>query len=176
MPVPRFTFDCKLYDPEGNLKDAWVDSNIVTTEGLNKVLDVMFKAGSQITSWYLGLISSVNWSAVAAGDTAAQINGTVGWDECSASYAPDYTVGSPTAARGGPITFGTISAAAVSSSSTIDFVFTGPGTVKGAFVVSNGVRLNTTGTLYSAATFTGGDKVVSGGDTLKVTVSLSYTS
>lgn len=174
--APRFTFNCELYDAEGRLKDSWVDRNIVTTEGLNKLLAVMFDGDTQVTAWYLGLISSVSWSAVAATDTAAQINGSNGWKEAGPSNAPDYTYGSPDSARGGPIPFGTASAASLPSTGTIDYIFTGPGTLKGAFVATNGTRNNTTGTLYAAAAFTGGDKTVAGGDTLKVSVTVSFTS
>jgi hypothetical protein len=49
--------------------------------------------------------------------------------------------------------------------------------VKGAFLVlgSGAVTTNnsTAGTLFSAGTFTGGDKVVATGDTLTVTYTLS---
>jgi len=43
-----------------NGKLIWVDEtrNIVTTEGLNRILDVMFHATTQTTTWYCGLVET----------------------------------------------------------------------------------------------------------------------
>lgn len=171
--APGFKLDFQLFDKDGNLKDSWTDHNIVTTEGRNSLLDVYFDAATQITTWYLGLISSVSWSAVSASDTAAQINGTNGWKECSASHAPNYDT--PAGTDRGTITFGEPSAGSLSSSSTIDFTFSEAGTVKGAFIASAIARTATTGVLYSAAAFST-DKVVADDDQLKVTVTVSFTA
>ena len=45
-------------------------------------------------------------------------------------------------------------------------------TIKGCFLVSNSTKGGTTGTLYSAGLFTGGDQPVVSGNTLTV----SYTA
>lgn len=169
--APRFTFHCKQVR-DGQVIDEWEASNVVTTEGLNSLLDVYFDAATQITTWYLGLISSVSWSAVAATDTAAQINGSNGWKECGAINAPDYDT--PAGTARGTITFGEPSAGSLAASSTVDFTFEEAGTVKGAFISSNGVQENTTGVLYSAATFSG-DKTVADNDQLLVSVTVSFS-
>lgn len=168
---PRFRYDFE-HVRGGQVIDAWSVTNVVTTEGMNSLLDVYFDAATQITTWYLGLISSVSWTAVAAGDTAAQINGTNAWKECSASHAPNYDT--PAGTDRGTITFGEPSSGSLSSSSTVDFTFSESGTVKGAFIASNIARTNTTGVLYSAATFSG-DKTVVDNDQLKVTVTVSFS-
>lgn len=173
IDAPGFNLQCELYDKDGNLKDSWVEHNIVTTEGRNSLLDVYFDGATQITQWYLGLISSVSWSAVAAGDVAAQINGTNGWKECSASHAPNYST--PAGTDRGSITFAEPSSGSLVSSATIDFTFSEAGTVKGAFIVSAIARTGTTGVLYSAAAFSA-DKVVGNGDQLKVTVTVGATA
>ena len=49
--------------------------NGITNEGKNKLLNVMFHGISAITTWWLGMISNAGYSALAAGDTYAQIAG-----------------------------------------------------------------------------------------------------
>jgi hypothetical protein len=178
--VPKFRYDCELVR-DGQVIDAWSAENVVTTEGAASLLDVYFDGATQITTWYLGLISSASYvSTPDITDVAANLNGaTNGWAECSASYAPDYDTPGGTAR--GTITFGEPSGTdlvSLVSSSAINFIFSGTGTVKGSFVASNGTRLNNTGVLYSAALFSG-DKAVVDNDQLNVTVTvsldLSYT-
>ena len=48
--------------------------NGIANEGKNKLLDVMFHGVSAITTWWLGLIGNSGYSALAAGDTYANIN------------------------------------------------------------------------------------------------------
>ena len=52
----KFITEC--YDSQGNLK--WVDMthNIITTEGLNRILNVMFAGTTQIATWYAGLVET----------------------------------------------------------------------------------------------------------------------
>lgn len=51
-------WDVDVYDPAGNL--AWHETahNIITDEGLNRILDVMLHATTQTTTWYCGLVES----------------------------------------------------------------------------------------------------------------------
>lgn len=161
-------FTAKCYDAAGNLK--WEDDfpNVVTTVGKNLAMDT-YLAGSSytVTGPFMGLISSVSYTAVAAGDTMAS---HTGWLEAGATNAPTYTSPRKTAA------WSAASAGSKSLSAALSFSFTGSGTVKGCFLVfgSGAVSTidNTSGTLYSAGLFTGGDKIVANGDTLAV----SYTA
>jgi hypothetical protein len=163
----RYEIEC--IGPDGQVKWRDTAENVVTTEGKNSALDVYLDAATQITSWFIGLISSVSYTAVAAGDTAAQIDGTNGWKEAGALAAnnPDYSQGTRPAA-----TFGEPSSGSLSTSSASAFSITETGTVKGCFLISNSTKGGTTGVLYSAGLFTGGDKAVANGDTLNV----SYTA
>jgi len=162
----RFTAEC--FDKNGNLK--WRDfiDNVVCTIGKNVVLDAYLAgSGYTVTGPFMGLISSVDWSAVAAADTMAS---HAGWKEAGATNAPTYTAPRKTCA------WDAAASGSKALSSALAFVFTGSGTVKGCFIVFGTGAVNTidntSGTLYSAGVFTGGDKVVADTDTLNV----SYTA
>jgi hypothetical protein len=162
-------YEAILYGPDGIEKWRDVIDNTVVTVGINLALDTILAGSSYtVTGPYMGLISSVGWSAIAAGDTMSSHSG---WDEAGNAHAPTYTAPRPT------MTFSSASAGVKTTSSTINFSFTGAGTVKGAFVVygSGAVSTidNTSGVLLSAGLFTGGDKTVGIGDTLAVTWSLT---
>ena len=162
----RFTVEC--IDKDGNLK--WRDTieNVVCTVGKNVALDA-YLAGSAYTvvGPFMGLISSVDYTEVAAGDT---MTSHTGWKEAGATNAPTYTAPRKTCA------WDAAAAGSKSLSAALSFVFTGAGTVKGCFLVYGTGAVNTidstTGTLYSAGLFTGGDKIVAATDTLNV----SYTA
>jgi hypothetical protein len=163
----RYEVECVGAD--GKLK--WRDTieNTVATVGKNLALDT-FLAGSAYTvvGPYMGLISSTSYTATAAGDTMASHSG---WLEAGNANAPTYTGTRKTAA------WSSASAGSKALSAALSFAITGTGTVKGAFLVfgSGAVNTvdNTSGTLWSAGTFTGGDKAVVNGDTLNCSYSSS---
>lgn len=158
----------QCFDKDGNLK--WEDTfpNVVTTVGKNLALDT-YLAGSAYTvvGPFLGLISSVTFTAVAAADT---MTSHAGWTEAGATNAPTYTSPRKTAV------WASASAGSKALSTALSFAITGSGTVKGCFLCLGTGALstidNTAGTLYSAGLFSGGDKVVINTDTLNV----SYTA
>ncbi len=166
----RFLVVCR--DAEG--REKWRDTieNTVCTEGKNVMLDAALAgAAYTVVGPFMGLISSVGWSATAASDTAAQINGTNGWKEAGLANAPTYTAPRKTCVW---------SAAASGSkalSAALTFAITGTGTVKGCFLVffTGAVSTidSTTGKLWAAGVFSGGDRAVLNGDTLSVSYSTS---
>ena len=161
---------------KGKRINSWTFKNGITNEGKNKLLDVMFHATTQITTWYLGLIDNVGYTALAASDTYAGIDGANGWDEF-----PDYTdPGNSDSALTRPEwTEGAASSQAITNSSVVVFDITATGTVKGIFLVGGGSASDTKsdnaggGTLWATALFTGGDVPVQNGDALRVTYTVN---
>ncbi len=136
----------------------WIESgkNLVTTEGLQHILDILFVSGtSQIDPWYVRLTDST--PTVAAADTLSSHGGwaeILGYTEASGPVFNDVRVAQSVA--------NSATAASYAISTTT-------ATIGGAFLAS--VSTGTGGTLLCAVAFTGGDKVGNNGDTLEVTYS-----
>jgi hypothetical protein len=136
--------------------------NGITDEGLNHILNTQFHNTTQVATWYIGLIDNSGFSALAAGDTAAQINGTNGWDELSEydeATRPAWTEGAA-ASR------------SITNAATVDFTINATKTVKGIFLVSTNTIDGTTGFLWATAAF-GSTVSVVDNDVLKVTYTVS---
>lgn len=162
-------YDVECIGADGKLKWRETIENVVQTVGKNLALDT-FLAGSTytVTGPYMGLISSTSYSATAAGDTMLS---HAGWLEAGGANAPTYSGNRKTAVW---------SAAASGSkalSAALSFAITSSGTVKGAFLTfgsgASATKDDTGGTLWSAGTFSTGDKAVVNGDTLNVNYSTS---
>ena len=138
--------------------------NLVVNQGLQSMVSVYLDGATQITTWYIGLITGPgSGTTIAAGDTLAS---HVGWTEFT-----NYSGNRKTA------TFGTATTADPSvidnTASPASFSISGAGgTVAGAFLAS--VDTGTSGTLFSASDFQSpGDRVVVSGDTLNVNYTFS---
>ena len=167
-------YTAKCYDKNGKLK--WEDAidNVVTDVGANQLLDSAFGSGP-VAGPFLGLISSVGYSTPpAVGNTMAS---HTGWSEAgNGSNYPNWST--PASNARGTMSFAAASGRAKALTAAISFVIaTNGGTVKGCFVVFGtgavATNNNTSGVLYSAGLFSGGDKVVGIGDTLQVSYSTS---
>jgi hypothetical protein len=162
-------YEIKCIGADGNLKWRETIDNVVQTVGKNLALDT-FLAGAAytVTGPYMGLISSTSYSATAAGDTMAS---HAGWLEAGGATAPTYSGNRKTAV------WSAASAGSKAISPALSFAITSTGTIKGAFLVFGSGALNTkdntAGTLWSAGTFSTGDKAVVNGDTLNVNYSTS---
>ena len=152
----RFVFHIECLDKDGNLK--WEDTfdDLVVNVGLDDSLDKHLKGSAYTAAWYVGLTDGT--PTVAAGDTMAS---HVGWTEIT-----DYSESVRQT-----LTLGTVSSQSVdNSASKAVYSINGTATVGGAFVVTDSTKGGTSGILYGAGAFTTGDKSVSSGDTLNVTV------
>ena len=162
-----YTFKCFEYEGGPLLWEDTIE-NVVCTLGKNLMLQTALTGSSYtVTGPYMGLISSVSYTAVAAADTMAS---HTGWTEAGSTNAPTF------AARVAPA-FGTASAGAISTSSPTSFTMTGAGTLVGAFITYGTgavtTLMSTAGVLLSAGAFTGGNQPVNSGNVVQVTYSLS---
>ena len=164
----KYRFVCR--NPDGDIKWIHEEHNLIPNEGLDHALDVLLSGGTQITSWFVGLIDNTSFTEVAADDTAAKIALTKNhpttndWqelDDYSQATRPAFTDGGVS----GQSLDNSASPAAFSINATV--------TVNGAFLVSSSTKGGATGTLFSCASFTGGNKAAANGDTLNVTVTVS---
>lgn len=144
------------------LEAKWRDEhrNTVLTLGKNKLLDEGFAGSSYTAAWYVFLISSSGYSAISAADTAAS---HAGWTESTAYSESTRVAASWSAASSGSKA---LSAAA-------SFSINGTDTIKGGGVWSNSTKGGTTGVIYSAGLFSGGDRAVVNTDTLNVSYAAS---
>jgi hypothetical protein len=162
-------YEIECIGADGRLKWRETIDNVVATVGKNLALDT-FLAGSgyTVTGPYMGLISSVSYTATAASDTMAS---HPGWLEAGGAQLPNYSGNRKTAVWAAAATGSKALSAALS------FAITAGGTVKGAFLCygsgASATKDNTSGVLWSAGTFATGDKAVVNGDTLNVNYSTS---
>jgi len=154
------TYQIECRDAQGNLK--WTDKveNLVTTVGKNDLLDKYLAGSAYTAAWYLGLIGSTSYTTgPAVGDTAASHGG---WAEDTTYSNASRPTPSFNAASGGS-----------KATTATTFNVNGTATIKGCFLISNATKGGTTGILFSAGLFSGGDKSVANGDTLNVTYTAS---
>ena len=143
-------------DKDGNVKWEEDKKNLITTVGLNHILDTQFHAGTQVTTWYIGLKGA---GTPAAADTMASHSS---WAELT-NYSGNRKEWTEGAASSGSMT----------NSSSVDFSINGTATVAGAFL--NTAATGTAGVLYGVVDFSSSRAVISG-DTLQVTVTVTAAS
>ena len=128
-------------DIEGNLKATYEFPNGIVDEGLNHILDTEFHGGSQVGTWYIGLVDNSGWTAFADADT---LSSHAGWTEATTYTESNRVEWDEDAAA----------SRSISNSTTADFSVNATGNLKGIFVSSNNVKsTGNTGTLWSTAAF-----------------------
>lgn len=157
-----YTIECR--DEQGHLKWSQATPNLVVNQGLQTMNETYFNSDTQVTTWYVGLITGPGASTtIVAGDT---LSSHAGWTEFT-----DYTGNRKTAVFAAATTADP--SVVTNALSPASFIISGSGgTVAGAFLCS--ASSGTTGTLFSASDFQSpGDRVVVAGDTLNVTYTFS---
>lgn len=165
-------FKVTCFDKNGNLK--WEDQfhNLVMNVGLQDLNAKYFNGISYTAAWYLGLVtgpgSGTTYSATdtMASHTWSEFINYTGTDRIvadfgSATNANPSVILNSTGTGGAPAVY-TISGAG--------------GTIAGAFLTTGQVKSGTTGILFSAGDFSGGDKIVASGDTVNVTYTFNATA
>lgn len=162
-----YTVTCR--DADGHIK--WVDTylNLVTNVGKADALDKYFKGAAYTAAFYFGLVDGAVAPAYNSGDTMAS---HAGWTE-NIAYSNATRVaaafGTASGSGGGAGAAGTGSLA----SSAAVFNINATATIAGAFLTTVNTKSGTTGTLFSAGSFSGGNRSVVNGDTLNVTYTVN---
>lgn len=146
----------------GVVIDAWEEKNLIPTEGLNHILDVTCKGGTQVPTWYVAPYEG-DYTPIAT-NTAANFPGLS--TECTA-----YNEATRVAWVEGTVAAGAVD----NSASKAEFTFNASKTIYGCSLVSVSTKSATTGVLLSAVRF-GTSRAVISTDVLRVTAPVSLTS
>lgn len=162
----KYFFEC--YDKDGNLKWTAESKNLVVNVGLQYMAGTSLDGSTaRITTWYIGLYGAGASSTPAASDT---MSSHAGWTEnttYSNATRPAATFAVATTANPSVVT---------NTANKASYNINGTTTIGGAFLTSDNTKGGTTGTLFSASDFTGGDRAVVNGDTLQVTYQFSLSA
>jgi len=159
---PHGFYLVECYGADGELK--WTDhiENLVVTDGRNFSLDTLFAGAAYTAAWFMGLVNGGSAPTYAAADTMAS---HAGWTEVT-GYA---------AATRPAMDFSAAASAGSKAAAAVAFAINATATIAGCFTTTNNVKAGTTGRLYSAGNFAGGNRAVVNGDTLNVTYTASLT-
>jgi hypothetical protein len=145
----------------------WEDEfhNLVLNAGKANLLDKYFAGSAYTAAWYMGLVDGGSTPTYNAADVSSS---HAGWTEnvgYSNSTRPSISWNAATGTGGGSGSAGAGSKASTATSFTINAT----GTIAGCFLSTLSTKSGTTGTTYSAGSFTAGNRSVLSGDTLSVT-------
>jgi len=152
--------------------------NLITNEGRNNLLEVHFHSGTQITTWYIGLINNSGSPTPALGNTYAAIRASGSANNWNELTVGAYKIGADAAIRG-TWTPGAASSQTITNATPITFIITATGdgmTVYGLFLSGGhtdcedqGDYSASGGVLWCATAFNGDPIPVQEDDELKVT-------
>ena len=169
--TPAFTlmsiWEWECYDKDGNLKWTEKNHNRVVTEGLNRILDVMFRGTTQTNPWYVCLFKDDHTPV------AADNYDVPGYTELAAA---DYTE----AARQAYVEAAAAAGVMTNSANKATFTMAGSFTVYGGALVSVVTAADhaagANNVLFCESQFASGSKAVVAGDTIKTTITITATN
>lgn len=147
---------------KGEVIDEFEAPNLVVNEGLNHMLNVLFRGTTQVNPWYVGIFEG-NYTPVATVTAATIASAST---ECTA-YTSSTRVEYDEAAASSQVT--------TNAASRASFIFNATKTIYGAFIVSSNTKSGTAGTLFAAARFSS-SKAVDSGDELLLTYAFTASS
>lgn len=163
-----FTVTC--YDKNGNLKWEEKAPNLVVDVGLEAMTEATLGAGTQVTTWYLGIYGAAASNNPLATDTMSSHGGWTEITDYDESTRPTCSFGASSIASSGTSVIS-------NSGSAAAFTMNTGTTVGGAFLTSNDTKGGSTGTLFSAADFQSpGNRIVVSGDTINVTYTFTLSA
>ena len=148
---------------DGKLIDTWKEGNVCTAEGLNALLDIMFHASTQITTWYVEIFETDTTPADGTTYAVPVYTPSTSYDE---GTRPAYN---EAAASSKVIT---------NSANKAVFTISATKTIYGAALVGGGSAATTKadtaggGTLFCASKFAAAKSCVDN-DVLNVTISIT---
>lgn len=155
---------------QGKLLHTETGKNTFTTEGMAKLLNIIFhdisKAASHI--WYVGIFKNNITPALA--DTGSKLGSGNAYGECQDADYDD-----PLTNRPSYITEDTATAVITNVNSKAHFVMNASITVYGAFLVDTAAKTSTSGTLMCAKRF-GTPRAVIADDEIYVTYQITCTT
>lgn len=157
-----FVFVYECLDSEGRFKWRYRQENMIPDVGRDYLLNAALLAGSQLSTWYIGLYENARTNVV--GDTMATLMADAG--EITTYAGGQRLVLTPDALSSG--VFSNLGTPA-------EFDFTSTKTVRGGFVSSVSVHGSVSGTLLSLVS-NASPKTVESGETLRVTAGLSLAT
>lgn len=133
-------FKCWMSRPKSGsmIGKPWFIRNGATTVGLNYMLNTGFRATSQLTTWYCGIIAAASYSGVSVNDTMSSHSG---WTELTGYSESVRQTWSPGAAASGALTNSTAMAFTINSTTT----------AQGIFITSDSAKSGTAGTIWCTA-------------------------
>jgi len=146
----------------GTVISSEVVDNLIPTQGMNHILDVVLRGAPQNASWYIGIYEGTYTPDALA--TAAALPSAA--TECVAYQQSGRQAFTAPAASGGQTS---------NTASRAEFTMTENKTVRGGFIVSAQPKGSVSGTLLSVVRFAS-PKVLESGDTLRVTAGISLQS